>query len=66
MLIYVDDLLIASKSILEIEKLKVQPKSEFEMKDIKEAKMILCMEIKRDRLKGTTFISKIIIAKGVE
>ncbi|GKC21018.1 retrovirus-related pol polyprotein from transposon TNT 1-94 [Tanacetum coccineum] len=43
------DMLIASQSLDEIEKLKTQLKSEFEMKDLGEAKMILGMEIVRDR-----------------
>ncbi|GKD01224.1 retrovirus-related pol polyprotein from transposon TNT 1-94 [Tanacetum coccineum] len=44
-----DDMLIASQSSDEIEKLKTRLKSEFEMKDLGEAKMILGMEIVRDR-----------------
>nr|GEW31731.1 retrovirus-related Pol polyprotein from transposon TNT 1-94 [Tanacetum cinerariifolium] len=43
------DMLIASQSLDEIEKLKIRLKSEFEMKDLDEAKMILGMEIVRDR-----------------
>ncbi|CAN1285750.1 Retrovirus-related Pol polyprotein from transposon TNT 1-94, partial [Linum perenne] len=49
LLLYVDDMLIASKSKVEIDKLKVQLSKEFEMKDLGEAKKILGMEIKRDR-----------------
>ncbi|PWA94422.1 Retrovirus-related Pol polyprotein from transposon TNT 1-94 [Artemisia annua] len=49
LLLYVDDMLIASQSLDEIEKLKTRLKSEFEMKDLREAKMILGMEIIRDR-----------------
>ncbi|KAL0411651.1 UNVERIFIED_CONTAM: Retrovirus-related Pol polyprotein from transposon TNT 1-94 [Sesamum latifolium] len=49
LLLYVDDMLIASKSRIEIEKLKTQLKREFEMKDLGEAKKILGMEITRDR-----------------
>ncbi|KAM1535363.1 hypothetical protein ACFX1Z_014373 [Malus domestica] len=52
LLIYVDDMLIASKNVEEIEKLKKQMKNEFEMKDLGEAKKILGMEITRDRGKG--------------
>ncbi|GKD99518.1 transposable element [Tanacetum coccineum] len=48
-LLYVDDMLIASQSLDEIEKLKTRLKSEFEMKDLGEAKMILGIEIVRDR-----------------
>ncbi|GJU44747.1 transposable element [Tanacetum coccineum] len=43
------DMLIASQSSDEIEKLKTRLKSEFEMKDLGKAKMILDMEIVRDR-----------------
>nr|GFD20077.1 retrovirus-related Pol polyprotein from transposon TNT 1-94 [Tanacetum cinerariifolium] len=43
------DMLIASQSLDEIEKLKTRLKREFEMKDLDEAKMILDMEIDRDR-----------------
>nr|GEX15600.1 retrovirus-related Pol polyprotein from transposon TNT 1-94 [Tanacetum cinerariifolium] len=47
--LYVDDMLIASQNLDEIEKLKIRLKSEFEMKDLGEAKTILGMEIVRDR-----------------
>lgn len=50
--IYVDDMLIASKNMKEIEKLKEQMKKEFEMKDLGEARKILGMEITRSREKG--------------
>ncbi|GJZ23122.1 retrovirus-related pol polyprotein from transposon TNT 1-94 [Tanacetum coccineum] len=49
LLLYVDDMLIASQSLDEIETLKTRLKSEFEMKDLGEAKMIFGMEIVRDR-----------------
>ncbi|KAL5778245.1 hypothetical protein ACOSP7_011171 [Xanthoceras sorbifolium] len=45
-------MLIASKSQVEIERLKAQLHQEFEMKDLGEAKKILGMEINRDRKKG--------------
>ncbi|GJW86312.1 retrotransposon protein, putative, ty1-copia subclass [Tanacetum coccineum] len=45
LLLYVDDMLIASQSLDEIEKLKTRLKSEFEMKDLSEAKMILGIQI---------------------
>ena len=41
LLIYVDDMLIASSNISKIEKLKEQMRMEFEMKDLSEAKKIL-------------------------
>ncbi|KAE8692180.1 putative ROP-interactive CRIB motif-containing protein 6 [Hibiscus syriacus] len=52
LLFYVDDMLIASKSQKEIDKLKAQLNQEFEMKDLGEAKKILGMEISRDRQRG--------------
>ncbi|MBE2321316.1 hypothetical protein DVA67_035700, partial [Solirubrobacter sp. CPCC 204708] len=41
LLLYVDDMLIASKSKVEIDKLKAQLNREFDMKDLGEAKKIL-------------------------
>jgi len=41
----VDDMLIASKSKVEIDRLKAQLRTEFKMKDFGEAKKILGMEI---------------------
>ncbi|GMI75420.1 cysteine-rich RLK (RECEPTOR-like protein kinase) 8 [Hibiscus trionum] len=52
LLLYVDDMLIASKSQQEIDNLKAQLNQEFEMKDLGEAKKILGMEISRDRRRG--------------
>ena len=49
LLLYVDDMLIASKNVEEIEKLKTRLNKEFEMKDFGEAKKILGMEITRDK-----------------
>ena len=58
LLLYVDDMLIASKSQIEIEKLKTQLNREFEMKDLGEAKKILGMEISRDRKLGRLCLSQ--------
>ncbi|KAH9698402.1 Integrase catalytic domain-containing protein [Citrus sinensis] len=58
LLLYVDDMLIASKSKDEIEKLKTQLNQESEMKDISEAKKILGMEICRDRAHGKVNFSQ--------
>jgi len=52
LLLYVDDMLIASKNRSSIDKLKVQLSYELEMKDLKEAKRILGMKIERDIVKG--------------
>ena len=45
MLLYVDDILIATKSKVEIGKLKLQLNEEFEKKDHGEAKKTFGMEI---------------------
>ncbi|KAE8709887.1 Tubulin beta-2 chain [Hibiscus syriacus] len=52
LLLYVDDMLITSKSQKEIEKLKAQLNQEFEIKDLGETKKILGMEISKDRQRG--------------
>ncbi|KAL9840446.1 putative RNA-directed DNA polymerase [Arabidopsis thaliana] len=58
MLLYIDDILIASKDKNHIDELKTLLNSEFEMKDLGEAKKILGMEISRDRQKGTLTVSQ--------
>jgi hypothetical protein len=58
LLLYVDDMLIAAKSMKEITILKNQLSSEFEMKDLGPAKKILGMEIKRDRKSSLLFLSQ--------
>jgi len=62
LLLYVDDLLIASKDKSLINKLKCQLTDEFEIKDLGASKKILGMEIQRDQkvsissyLKESTF-----------
>ena len=45
LLLYVDDMLIASKTRSAIDELKKDLSSEFEMKDLGEAKKVLGMEI---------------------
>ena len=49
LLLYVDDMLIIVKNKTHIQKLKTQLKKEFDMKDLREAKKSLGMEITRDR-----------------
>ena len=49
LLLYVDDMLIIAKSIVEVNKLKVLLSRKFDMKDLGVAKKILGMEIRRDR-----------------
>ena len=58
LLLYVDDMLIASKNKSSIDKLKLQLSSEFEMKDLREAKRILDIKIKRDRVKGKVSLTQ--------
>ena len=57
LLLYDDDMLIASKNVEEIEKLKTLLNQEFEMKDLGEAKKILGMEITRDKEGGKIFLT---------
>jgi hypothetical protein len=49
LLLYVDDMLIAAKSMCEVKKLKSLLHKKFEMKDLGATKKILGMEIRRDR-----------------
>jgi hypothetical protein len=49
LLLYVDDMRIVGKSIVEVNKLKVLLSREFDMKDLGTTKKILGMEIRRDR-----------------
>ena len=58
LLLYVDDMLIAAKSQVEIDILKAQMSKEFEMKDLGKAKKILGMEISRDRERGKLWLSQ--------
>ena len=52
LLLYVDDMFIASKSRSSTDKLKKDMSSEFEMNDLGEAKKVLNVEIERDRRSG--------------
>jgi hypothetical protein len=49
LLLYVGDMLIAAKSIVEVNKLKVLLSRKFDMKDLSAVKKILGMEIRKDR-----------------
>ena len=49
LLLYVNDMLIAVKSMIEVNKLKTLLRKEFDMKDLGATKKILGMEIHRDR-----------------
>ena len=58
LLLYVDDMLIASRVQGETWRLKAQLSKEFEMKDLSEVKKILGMEIARDRQRGTLCLTQ--------
>jgi len=49
LLLYVIDMLTVARNKTHIEKIKVQLKKELDMKDLRKAKKILCMEITRDK-----------------
>jgi len=57
-LIYVDDMLIAAKSMTEINKIKEALSTGFEMKDMGAASRILGIDIIRDRKAGTLRLSQ--------
>lgn len=52
LLLYVDDILIASKDKTEVQKLKIILSTEFKMNDLGDAKNILGMVTERDRVNG--------------
>ena len=58
LLLYVDDMLIAARSMKEINKLKTLLRKEFDMKDLGGAKKILGMEIHRDRASKRLWLSQ--------
>nr|GEX66636.1 retrotransposon protein, putative, Ty1-copia subclass [Tanacetum cinerariifolium] len=66
LVLYVDDMLIAAPNKDQIRELKDQLSNKFDMKDLGAAKMILGMEIRRDRkigkltLSQTDYISKVL------
>ena len=49
LLLYVDDMLIAVRNKIHVQKLKAQLKKEIDVKDLGEGKKIFGMEITRDR-----------------
>ncbi|KAH9743695.1 hypothetical protein KPL70_003390 [Citrus sinensis] len=65
LLLYVDDMLIACKKREEIERLKMELNTAFEMKDLGTATRILGMQIVRNRSKGTLFLTQAMYAKRV-
>ncbi|KAH9668238.1 hypothetical protein KPL70_021339 [Citrus sinensis] len=65
LLLYVDDMLLASKDREVIEELKLLLNSEFEMKDLGQAKKILGVEIRRNRKNGLLILSQESYLKNV-
>ena len=65
LLLYVDDMLITAKSMVEVNKLKSLLSKEFDMKDLGAAKKILGMEIHRDRASGRLWLSQYSYVKKV-
>ena len=58
LLLYVDDMLIVAKSMIEVNKLKYLLSKEFDMKDLGATKKILGMEIHMDRALGRLWLSQ--------
>lgn len=58
LLLYVDDMLLASHDIKEIDLIKNKLKSEFEMKDVGPVRKNLGIEIKRNRREGILSLSQ--------
>ena len=58
LLLYVDDMLLVSKCMVDVSKLKERLKSEFDMKDLGSAKKILGMESLRDRASHRLILSQ--------
>ena len=72
LLLYVDDMLIAAKSIVKVNKLKVLLSREFDIKDLGASKKILGMEISRDRdtkilwLSQADYVKKVLERSSME
>src|ERR1700757_290693 len=56
--LYVDDLLLACNSMAFMTKLKESLHSEYEMKDLGEAKFVLGIEIERDRARRVIYLNR--------
>ena len=59
LVLYVDDMLVASKSMFEINRLKAQLARTFDMKDLGAANQILGMQIHKDRKNDKLWLSQI-------
>jgi hypothetical protein len=58
LVLYVDDMLVERKSMVEINRLKAQLAKAFDMKDLGTTTQILGMEIHRDRKNGNLWLSQ--------
>jgi hypothetical protein len=58
LVLYVDDMLLERKNIIEINRLKAQMARTFDMKDLGASKNILEMEIFKDRRNGNIWLSQ--------
>ena len=58
LVLYVDDMLIASQSVEEIHKLKLRLKLAFEVKELGEAKKILGIKISRNKQQRKLILSQ--------
>ena len=58
LLLYMDDMLIATKNMCEVNRLKSLLHKEFEMKDVGAVKKILGMEIRRDKKARKLWLSQ--------
>lgn len=58
LLLYIDDMLLASKNMSDIQHFKELFKSKFDMKGLGSSKKIFGMELRRDRRKSKMFISQ--------
>lgn len=58
LMLYVDDMLLASQDRLELDRLKCELKKEFEMKDLGAATRILGIDIRRNRETKSLFLSQ--------
>ena len=58
LLLYADDMLVASRDVVDIKKVKQLLSSIFEMKDLSPARQILGIDIEKDREKGILTLSQ--------
>lgn len=66
LMLYVDDMLIVTNNMYEVDLLKSKLSNEFDMKDIGDAKKILGMEIQRNRNARKLWVSqKTVCGKGI-